>query len=104
MVIRDIVFVPSAQRRLRKIYDYIHYNQSQQKAETFREGIYDKADLLMGNAGAGIGQEEPNFKHLNLGHRYLRFGKYKIIYRVFKDIAYVTDIFHTSQDPNDMQA
>jgi hypothetical protein len=39
---------------------------------------------------------------MNLGHRYLVEGNFKIIYRIVDDIIWVTDIFDSRQDPEKM--
>jgi hypothetical protein len=49
------------------------------------------------------GQEEPYLSHLQLSHRRIIEGNYKIIYRVEKDLIYVTDVFDTRQDPAKME-
>lgn len=50
-----------------------------------------------------MGPIEDNLKHLNLQHRYLVQGNYKIIYRIKGKVIYVTDIFDTRQDPKKMK-
>ncbi len=50
-----------------------------------------------------LGQEEESLVELEQGHRYLVEGYYKIIYRIIDDVAYITDIFDTRQDPDKMK-
>lgn len=47
-----------------------------------------------------MGQEEERLKKLELGHRYLVEGNYKIIYYIKGKIVYITDIFDCRKDPN----
>ena len=104
MAVSDIIFLPSAKRRLRMAHAYIETEQSTEKAEAFWDGLMEKALTLMDDADPNIGQQEPNLEHLGLGHRYLLFQKFKIVYRVVGDAVYITDIFHTRQDPEGMSA
>jgi toxin ParE1/3/4 len=46
-----------------------------------------------------IGQEELSLSILNLGHRYIVKGNYKIVYRVINNYILVVTIFDTRQDP-----
>lgn len=50
-----------------------------------------------------MGAEELLLQELGLGHRYLVEGNYKIIYRIEDDIIYITDIFDTRRNPEDIQ-
>lgn len=45
------------------------------------------------------GQEEETLKFLEEGHRYLLDGNYKIIYKLKGNIAHITDVFDSRQDP-----
>jgi toxin ParE1/3/4 len=49
------------------------------------------------------GQVEPNLEHLELSHRRIVEGNYKIIYRVHTNTIYITDIFDSRQDPSKMK-
>lgn len=48
------------------------------------------------------GQIEPLLAALNLGHRYLVSGHYKVIYREIDEGILITDVFDTRQDPAKM--
>ena len=50
-----------------------------------------------------LGQIEPKLSHLNLGHRRLIYKNFKIVYRVFEDHIFVTDIFDSRQSPHKMK-
>jgi len=50
-----------------------------------------------------IGQREEYLDHLELDHRRIVVGHFKIIYRVESGIVYITDFFDTRQDPAKMK-
>jgi mRNA-degrading endonuclease RelE of RelBE toxin-antitoxin system len=52
-----------------------------------------------------LGQIEPLLQSLNLNHRRIMVGHFKIIYRIIEkpNIILVTDIFDSRQDPNKMK-
>lgn len=62
--------------------------------------LLDKADKLPEHPFSG--QTEEYLAHLNLGHRRIIEGTFKIIYRVDGNIIYITDFFDTRQDPTKM--
>ncbi len=66
-----------------------------------RAAVIKKAMLL--RTHPQLGQEEPSLKLLNLGHRYLVEGNYKIIYRLIDQEVFITDVFDTRQDPRKMK-
>lgn len=103
MVIKRISFTATAKRRLQQIYDYKAVEHSKSTAEKFRLGVAKKLRTLLNSVGPKIGQEEGYLIHLGKGHHYLLFDKYKIIYFTVEELAVVTDIFHTSQDPDTME-
>lgn len=49
------------------------------------------------------GQLESYLEHLNLSHRRIIEGNYKIIYRVDSNTIFITDIFDSRQDPSKMK-
>ena len=49
-----------------------------------------------------LGQNEPALEELNLGHRRIICGNYKIIYRIKDDLVYITDIFDARRNPGEM--
>jgi plasmid stabilization system protein ParE len=50
-----------------------------------------------------LGQEEDYLKELGQGHRYVIVTKlYKLIYLVAAPFIFITDVFDTRQNPNDM--
>ncbi len=48
------------------------------------------------------GQLDPYLKKLNKGHRRLIAGNFKIIYRLDKEIIYITDFFDSRKSPSSM--
>ncbi|GMQ25921.1 hypothetical protein Aoki45_26030 [Algoriphagus sp. oki45] len=47
-----------------------------------------------------LGQEEPFLAFLNLGHRRLLEGNFKIIYRIVNKQVIITDFFDTRRNPS----
>lgn len=66
-----------------------------------RDKIISKATVLIDYPN--MGKKEEYLEHLNLGHRTLIEGNYKIIYRIQDKTIYVTDIFDTRQNPKKMR-
>ena len=62
--------------------------------------ILDDIEWLKDNPHGG--QYEPLLDHLDLGHRRKVSGNYKIIYRIIDDLIFVSDIFDSRQDPEEM--
>jgi plasmid stabilization system protein ParE len=66
-----------------------------------RKDIRKKVQLLSENPE--LGQEEEHLKELGQGHRYIIVAKlYKLIYLVARPFIFITDIFDTRQNPEDM--
>ncbi len=72
-----------------------------EKVLEIRTKLLDRADNLVSNPKSG--QIEEYLEHLNKKHRRLIEGYFKIIYRIEKEIIYVTDFFDTRQDPQKMK-
>ncbi|MBI1288624.1 MAG: hypothetical protein GC178_13720 [Flavobacteriales bacterium] len=53
-----------------------------------------------------IGQLEPMFEELEMEHRRIIVGHFKVVYRIIEkaDTVLVTDIFDSRQDPSKMQS
>lgn len=47
-----------------------------------------------------LGPIDEHLKSLNLDHRKLTEENYKIVYRIDKNVIYITDIFDSQQDPD----
>lgn len=63
--------------------------------------LLDKTEKLQEHPYSG--QTEEYLAHLNLGHRRIIEGTFKIIYRVDGNIIYITDFFDTRQNPEKMK-
>lgn len=96
-----LVYTDRALISLQECLDFLAAEMPSEKVNEIRDRILNKADRLLETPH--IGQEEPYLSHLGLSHRRIIEGNYKIIYRVEKDLVYVTDIFDTRQDPDKLE-
>ncbi len=96
-----LVYTEQALNSLEDALDFLAPKVSRNKLSEIRNHILDAADTLLQHPLQG--QEEPYLKHLSLGHRRLIEGHYKIIYRVTSEYIYITDIFDSRQDPDQMK-
>jgi plasmid stabilization system protein ParE len=87
--------------QLKNIFDYYSFRVSKKIAERIIQEIKEKSKSLVFQSF--IGQEEEFLAHLNLGHRYILAGNYKIVYRIDKEYIYIVDIFDTRQNPTKMK-
>ncbi len=97
----ELVYTEQALVSLQEALGFIAPKVTQEKLLKIRDKILDKADSLLLHPFQG--QKEPYLEHLNLDHRHLIEGHYKIIYRVIGDVIYITDIFDSRQDPEKMK-
>jgi len=81
--------------------NFIAPEVSNEKLVEIRNEILDAADTLLFHPF--LGRIEPYLEHLNLGHRRLIVGHYKVVYRVIGEAIYITDIFDSRQDPAKMK-
>lgn len=72
-----------------------------EKVSEIKMQLLDRAGSLETNPF--IGRQEDYLEHLNKEHRRLIEGYFKIIYRIEKEIIYITDFFDTRQDPDKMK-
>jgi toxin ParE1/3/4 len=86
---------------LEEALNFITLKVSHEKLMEIRDEILDAADTLLLQPLQG--RTEPYLEHLNLGHRRLIVGHYKIIYRIIGEVIYITDIFDSRQDPAKMK-
>ena len=80
-----------------QIWNYIALD-SPGAANTFVENINKTAKRL--KSDPFLGPEEPLLKKHKLGHRYIIYSHYKIIYRIQQDQIFVAAIFDTRQKPS----
>jgi toxin ParE1/3/4 len=86
---------------LEEALNFIALKVSHEKLIEIRDEILDAADTLLLQPLQGM--TEPYLEHLNLGHRRLIVGHYKIIYRIIGEVIYIADIFDSRQDPANMK-
>ena len=97
----NIIITANVRRRFIQIYDYYCDKNLPEVAIRIRKSIEER--MLALEQFPRIGTIEEQLSDLALGHRYLVEGNYKIIYRIDGENIYITDIFHTSQDPSKMK-
>ncbi len=95
-----LVVTEPAKLRLKEIHDYYKEEVSRKIAGKIKSGIIVKLKHIQANPPGG--QKEEYLKELGLEHRRIVDGNYKIIYRISKNIIYITDIFDSRQDPSKM--
>ncbi|MGB1294931.1 MAG: type II toxin-antitoxin system RelE/ParE family toxin [Flavobacteriales bacterium] len=69
-------------------------------AHRIRLQILNSSKQLISNPKSG--QIEWNLEKLNLKHRYILCGNYKIIYRILNNQIIINDVFDTRQNPSKM--
>jgi len=97
---RIIVTTP-AKQKLKQIYDYYEAASSKRIAKSIINDIVNATEILIEQPLAG--QTEEFLIDLELNHRRIVEGNYKIIYRIQDDKIYITDIFDTRQNPLKMK-
>ena len=96
-----LVYTEQALISLEEALEFIASKVPYEKIIEIRDRIFDTTDTLLEQPLAG--QREYLLEHLELGHRRLVEGHYKIIYRVVDEYIYITDIFDSRQDPAKMK-
>lgn len=96
-----LLYTAQAIESLNEALSFIAPKVTYDKLSEIRTQILDKADTLLLQPYQG--QVEPYLAHLNLEHRRLIEGNYKIIYRIVGETIYVVDIFDTRQEPSKMK-
>jgi toxin ParE1/3/4 len=85
---------------LREIHDYYADVAGEKVAKRLLQTIFDASSQIIVHPKSG--PEEPMLIHLDLGHRYLVRGNFKIIYREVSEGVLITDVFDTQQQPEKM--
>jgi plasmid stabilization system protein ParE len=98
---RQIIWTNFAISELKSIYLYYRMVASDKVADKIRKSVFDSTRPLIKDPL--IGAIEENLKDLKQGHRYFVEGNYKIIYKVFQNNIYITDIFDCRQNPKKMK-
>ena len=96
-----LVYTEQSLNSLEETLNFIAPKVNYAKLIEIRNEILDAADTLLLHPLKG--GKEPYLEHLELGHRRLIVGHYKIIYRVTNEEIYITDIFDSRQDPIKMK-
>ncbi len=96
-----LIYTEQALASFGEALNFIAPKVSSEKLDEIRNNILDAADTLLLQPKQG--QKEPLLEHLGLGHRRLIVNHYKIIYRIFEEFIYITDIFDSRQDPDKMK-
>jgi toxin ParE1/3/4 len=93
-----VLITDFAKQQLADIYEYYKLEGYGNFGRKVRKDVINKALSL--REFPNMGSIEAHLTILELGHRYIVVGNYKIIYRVAIDCIYVTDIFDTRRDPD----
>jgi plasmid stabilization system protein ParE len=96
-----LVYTEQALISLEETLEFASLTVTNEKLTEIRKRILDRADTLLKQPL--IGQKEPFLEHLGLGHRRLIEGHCKIIYKVVGEYIYITDIFDSRQNPDEMK-
>jgi len=96
-----LVYTEQALISLEEVLEFIAPKISYEKLIEIRDKILDASETLLEQPLAG--QKEYLLEHLQLGHRRIVEGHYKIIYKVVGEYIYITDIFDSRQDPAKMK-
>jgi len=96
-----VVITETAQESFEKSLELLSGKVGVEKLEEIAYNVISRAKSL--GDYPQIGQVEHYLQHLSKEYRRIIEGHYKIIYRVEKEVIYVTDIFDTRQDPREMK-
>lgn len=100
----SIQWTPFALRCLDEIHDYIQYKEKAiEPADRLINALFERVDQLVDFPESG--QEEPFLEEIGQKSRYLVEFNYKIIYEFDQEHSkiIITDVFHTSQNPDKMK-
>ena len=96
-----IIWSDFASDMLKEIYKYYKKEANIRVAKRIKRELFSSTKPL--NKNPKLGQIELYLEQLNEGHRYLIEGNYKIIYKQVKEGILITDVFHTRQDPIELE-
>lgn len=86
---------------LADIYKYYKNNVSETIAKKIRESVLLSTNQLKKFPLSG--PLEKSLLNLNEGHRSIIRGNYKIIYKIQNREIYITDVFDSRQDPDEIR-
>ncbi|MEO8513120.1 MAG: type II toxin-antitoxin system RelE/ParE family toxin [Ignavibacteria bacterium] len=90
-----IKLLPSAERDLEEIYDYL-YQESPGYAEEFLNKFYSSIKKLERFPRSGKITEM--FSLNRAGYRFIKMGNYYIYYKIEESTVYIFRIIHTARD------
>lgn len=96
-----IYYTEQALQSLQDVLDFLFEEVPPEKINQIRDQIVETVNKLIVNPY--IGQKEEFLSHLELNHRRIICGHYKIIYRIEGEIVFITDVFDSRQDPSAMK-
>jgi plasmid stabilization system protein ParE len=86
---------------LSEIFRYYKDNVSYTVANNIRNGVLSSTNQLTKHPTSG--QIEEFLSEMEKGHRYIIRGNYKIIYKIQNHKLYITDVFDTRQNPEELK-
>lgn len=94
----EVRWTNKAYGQFERALKYIREEQGHVYAEIVRKEILKTTKLLKDSPE--IGTLEPLLDHKKSEYRFLVVWSYKIIYRITKNKAVISRVFHTSRNPN----
>ncbi len=91
----------SASKDLKKVFEFYRKTANKEVAHKIKNEILLTSKNL--ELGVGIGQIEDRLKSFNQGHRYLLSNHCKIVYFPKNDTIYITHVFDTRQNPEELK-
>jgi len=98
----NIIWSGFASKMLLEIFEYYKKEASVTIAKKIKNQLFVAVRIL--STQPELGQKELHLLNLKKGHRYIINGNFKIIYRIVKEGVLITDVFHTSQNPEKLIA
>ncbi|GAB5522166.1 MAG: hypothetical protein Roseis2KO_00380 [Roseivirga sp.] len=98
-----ILYTEQALNSLEEAMHFLIYKQKlpEAKVQSIKNRVLDAADNLKQNPYGN--QLEPRLSKLQMGHRRLVSGHFKIIYWIQGDTIFIADFFDSRQDPEKMK-
>jgi len=93
-----VIWTNFASEMLFEVFLYYKEQANVRIAKRIRNNLFQSTKALLTNSK--LGQIELTLETIKEGHRYLIVGNYKVVYKEITEGILVTDVFHTSQDPN----
>lgn len=95
-----ILYSNRAYKSLKKSLSLLDSKVSPAKIEKIIEDLITDCEKL--SRFPNLGKIDPILVHLELKHRSMLSGNYKIVYRIRGNEIIITDFFHTHRDPKKM--